>query len=156
MNIRLPDRYQLRDYATAIIPLSLLGSMAFLIAQLGLAYIPSTFSEEITTQNRLEQVVREEAEELGLDSNDIKAEFGSCPQGRACSTSYMVRLDGDRTRNAVQHELYHIYKDHHDMKDPLDLEGFLNHPVDQAGLFLKGLVVCETQANVYAAFGIKL
>jgi hypothetical protein len=103
------------------------------------------FQKKIKSKEELENIVKEEAEKLKLDSSKIDINYGS--------TKFSATKVGDRyklslkkggflaTRKLVRHELYHMLKD-------CDKEDGITE--------INYQFIAEPRALIYGAFGIKL
>lgn len=105
------------------------------------------FTKRIETKKELAQVVKEEAEKLGLNPSNITAELGnytSYAQKTGSEYYYInIHYPTHAYRPIVKHELYHIHKG--DCEDGL------------YGLrFLEYFFIEEPRANLYEAFDIRL
>ena len=103
------------------------GVLGYAVALTAAGVVQDLSSEPITSQEHLEEVVREEAAKLGLDSRLIVPTFyaqGSKIRASRASSRYYMEFEGRQfsfhdldlkagfggRRNTVRHELYHIAK----------------------------------------------
>ena len=103
-------------------------------------------SQRIKSREKLEEVVKEEADKLGIDNKKIKINFIS-EYGHFMTRAYTMK-NGDvyqlyfseklMTRKIVRHELYHVYN------DDCDTSNFIHY------------LISEPRAYLYGAFEIKI
>lgn len=117
---------------------------------IGVGYFQAFFLRKINNQGELDAIVQEEAEKLEI-SSPIKAVLHSSNAGKSIKKdddSYEVHVGGFLARRCiVKHELYHIFKNHHDSR-------FQNLP-----FLLRSInysYIQEPQAVAYQVFGWKL
>lgn len=101
----------------------------------------STFmNRRIGTQEQLEQIIQEEADSLGIDS-EIKSEMMDKTMANTTlysNNTFLIKLGGmSLTRQSVKHELYHIKK-------------------GDRGKGLKYYLIEEPRATLYSTMGWKL
>lgn len=117
----------------------------------------SPFDRQIQTQEELEKVVKEEAEKLSIEHNNIECKYDALELQFLDSSAmikklrnkdrYQLLLEKGRyaTRKIVRHELYHLAKKH------------LEHrPKNIVFEHLDYLCRREIQATLYGTFGIKI
>jgi len=112
----------------------------------------------IKSQRELDSLIITESNKLELNSRNISGKFGECPNpsekgmtynknprsayvGKIGKNNYEIILDQIRTKNTLQHELYHIYDN-----------SFADH---KKGYNIFEMLTNEIQANIYSSTGIK-
>jgi len=138
---------------------NLFGNMKILT--LSIPFLISTnlttyWGKPINSQKELDSLVVSEAKKLGLDPKTISGKFGETPNPKDLpfktnphtayvhqldNGNYEIILDKIRTKNVLQHELYHIYE-----HQPTEKNTNYNFLV---------MLSNEIQANFYAATGVK-
>ena len=120
-----------------------------------LAYLScSPFQDKIKSKTELEQVIREEAEKLGVDAKKITLKFekGACwinPKGE--NYELTIELGAMHcTRKTVRHELYHV------ARDAASLQKYKDASLTRSFFNLEYLFKVEPRALLYGTFGIKI
>ena len=108
------------------------------------------FSQKITSQEELEQIVKEEAARLGITipiTATLLSEFNNGGVRKA-GDGYEILVGGFAAkRSVIKHEMYHIHKK--DMENNPNLDG---HWLSE----LREVFIEQPRANLYDVFGIKL
>ena len=125
------------------------GGISYISALVGLQTLPRYLTERIETQDDLERMVFEESQELKLDVPIVPVlKNYHIEEVLVDDDGFDLKLGGfGAYRSVVRHELYHIYKQHHE------------HPWRQGNNFqftLNYLFREEPQAVAYQVFGIRL
>jgi len=146
------DPKEIYDYAMGGIALLASGGVSYFSA-MALCQISTSwpFRKKISSQEELSKIIEEEAPKLGLDSKKIFGKYDALAEGcfaQKTARGHSVVLKADSwmcTRNAVKHELYHIYRGHCDDKGEPGLLDVLDYNFRR-----------EPQAVLYETFGIKI
>ena len=94
------------------------GLPAFL-ASVMLSTISRAFSEKINSAERLDEIIKEESEKLGINAHlylkgNLSNKYAASVDFLKKSSLYTMNIGGFAAkRSVVKHELYHFKKEHH-------------------------------------------